>query len=236
MSPFRHEGDQKTRVEDWGSHVDQMIRDAQAHGDFDNLPGAGKPIRWDDEGPYGAEWATAFRMAKNAGAAPLWVELEKEIGTEREAMLALADRTARYLARQASLLADRQQTTATQPPATQPSTQLKPSPQSPRRGRSRWSSWLFGLPRWHGDARIEPSPEHKSTAVEEHLVGPATGADLEAERLRARERYLAMAATVDTKIQEFNHHRPRQLVWLEKPRLLPVMAAAEFDSRCPPLQ
>ena len=38
---------------------------------------------------------------------------------------------------------------------------------------------------------------------------------------------------LDEKIVAFNSQRPRQLSWLEKPRLLPDLAARRFDERCP---
>jgi hypothetical protein len=64
---------------------------------------------------------------------------------------------------------------------------------------------------------------------------PHTRATLEAERLRARHLYLDKAADLDAKIQEYNSHRPRNLTWLEKPRLLPEHATRRFDERCPPI-
>ncbi|MBI3972709.1 MAG: DUF1992 domain-containing protein [Chloroflexi bacterium] len=35
-------------MDDWGSHVDRLIREAQERGEFDNLPGTGKPLQLDD--------------------------------------------------------------------------------------------------------------------------------------------------------------------------------------------
>jgi hypothetical protein len=96
MPSIRKEGDKKEVIWNWGSHVDQMIREAQARGDFDNLPGMGKPLNLDDD-VYAGEMASAYRIAKNANAAPLWVQLDKEIGEDRTALDAMLERNARHL-------------------------------------------------------------------------------------------------------------------------------------------
>ncbi len=105
--PTYHEGDKKIHVENWGSHVDKMIREAQARGDFDNLPGMGQPLQLEGDNPFNPEWSAAFRVAKNAGAAPLWVQLDKEIGADAESLAAMLDRTARYLESSAERIAQR---------------------------------------------------------------------------------------------------------------------------------
>jgi hypothetical protein len=63
-----------------------------------------------------------------------------------------------------------------------------------------------------------------------------TVAELKAERQRARALYLARAAEVDEKIKAFNSHRPRNLSWLEKPRLPAETAGRDFDASCPPVR
>jgi DnaJ family protein C protein 28 len=73
---------------DWASAVDKAIRDAQERGDFDNLSGMGKPIRWDDD-HVPAEWRMANRILKNAGYAPSWIEEDKWIRQERKALRSL---------------------------------------------------------------------------------------------------------------------------------------------------
>src|SRR5687768_14261876 len=97
MPSVRKDGDKREVVWNWGSHVDQMIREAQRRGDFDNLPGAGKPLNLDDN-VFAGEMAAAFRVAKNANAAPLWVQLAKEIGEEKAALEDYLERTATYVA------------------------------------------------------------------------------------------------------------------------------------------
>ncbi len=65
--------------------VEEKIRAAIEAGEFDNLPGKGKPLKL-EENPYEQEdWRTAFRLLKNNGYTLEWIELRKEIEAEREA-------------------------------------------------------------------------------------------------------------------------------------------------------
>ena len=49
---------------------------------FDHLEGAGRPIKWEDESLIDDEWVLAFRVLREHGFAPQWIELHKEIGEE----------------------------------------------------------------------------------------------------------------------------------------------------------
>jgi hypothetical protein len=53
-------------------------------GHFDNLEGTGRPINWEDESLVDEEWAMAFRLLREQGFAPAWIELHKEISKELE--------------------------------------------------------------------------------------------------------------------------------------------------------
>jgi hypothetical protein len=51
--------------------VEQRIQEAQAGGEFDGLPGAGKPLDLDDEDPLvPEELRMARRILRNAGYTP----------------------------------------------------------------------------------------------------------------------------------------------------------------------
>lgn len=50
--------------------VERRIRAAMARGEFDNLPGAGRPLALDDDALVPEELRTAYRLLKNAGAVP----------------------------------------------------------------------------------------------------------------------------------------------------------------------
>ena len=164
----------------------------------------------------------------------MWVELDKEIGQEMASLEALLERTAAYV-QSASPHSD------SNTPVPAPGS--PPAPRT-RRWRLFWRSFWFRL--WPPKtppvalAGQHPAPA-TPRAPQATVAGAGTGltpyrlAGLEAERRQARTKYLAAAATLDSKIQEYNTHRPRALTWLEKPRLLPHLAAARFDSRCPPL-
>ena len=67
----------------WESVTERLIREAQERGDFDDLPGHGKPIRIDDD-PYAGEMALAWHVLRNAGAAPPWIEADKEVRRLRD--------------------------------------------------------------------------------------------------------------------------------------------------------
>ena len=81
----------------WESLVDRQIREAMDEGKFDDLPFQGEPLPAVDDA-FAGEWAMAFRMLKNAGAAPPWIIADKEVRAlldRREAILARARRPRR---------------------------------------------------------------------------------------------------------------------------------------------
>ncbi len=61
----------------WESLVDREIREAMDEGKFDDLPFQGRPLPREDD-VFAGEWAMAFRMLRNAGAAPPWIEADKD--------------------------------------------------------------------------------------------------------------------------------------------------------------
>lgn len=75
---------------DWESAIDRAIQAARERGEFDNLAGTGRPLRWDDE-HVPPEWRMANRLLKNAGYAPSWIEDDKWIRAERKAIRQLLD-------------------------------------------------------------------------------------------------------------------------------------------------
>lgn len=68
--------------------IDQQVREAEQAGMFRNLPGAGKPLNLEDDTHVPEELRTGYRMLKNAGFAPPWIELQKSIREEQEALAA----------------------------------------------------------------------------------------------------------------------------------------------------
>src|SRR6266567_1306799 len=86
------------RGKQYFDYIDEQIHEAQARGDFDNLPGTGKPLNLDDT-PFTGDKALAYSLLKQNGYAPLEVELAKEIRTEFEKATAQYEQLLRELNR-----------------------------------------------------------------------------------------------------------------------------------------
>lgn len=78
------------------STIEKQIREAMERGEFDNLNGAGKPLNLDDDPNVPADWRLAFKILKDAGVAPEWIEKGKAIRAELDALAALLERAARH--------------------------------------------------------------------------------------------------------------------------------------------
>jgi DnaJ homolog subfamily C member 28 len=77
-------------LDEWENWIDRQIREAQERGAFDNLPGQGKPLDLAPN-PHAQDYELLFKMLKDAGYAPEWIELDKAIRRRLEkARLALA--------------------------------------------------------------------------------------------------------------------------------------------------
>jgi DnaJ homolog subfamily C member 28 len=62
----------------WESLVERLIREAMEDGRFDELPHQGERLPIEDD-TYAGDQALAFRVLRNAGAAPPWIEADKEV-------------------------------------------------------------------------------------------------------------------------------------------------------------
>jgi len=71
--------------------ISAKIRAAEAEGQFDNLPGAGKPLPKVDD----PENAVMHRILKENGAVPEFVSLSRELARLREELRETDDRTRR---------------------------------------------------------------------------------------------------------------------------------------------
>jgi DnaJ family protein C protein 28 len=74
---------QHLRAKRLSNYIEEHIREAQERGEFDNLPGAGKPLALDDDS-YAGDNALAYHLLRSNGFAPPEIELAREIRTERE--------------------------------------------------------------------------------------------------------------------------------------------------------
>ncbi|WP_022852305.1 DnaJ family domain-containing protein [Thermodesulfatator atlanticus] len=71
--------------------AEQRIQDAIKRGEFENLPGKGKPLELEDLSHIPQELRLAYKVLKNAGFLPPEVELLKEIRTVEDLIEHLED-------------------------------------------------------------------------------------------------------------------------------------------------
>ena len=79
----------------WDSLIERQIREAMADGRFDELPHQGTSLPMEDDAAAG-DRAMAFRMLRDAGYAPPWIEADKDAraGVDRlEALIGRGPRT-----------------------------------------------------------------------------------------------------------------------------------------------
>ena len=75
--------------------AEEKIREAIAAGEFDDLPGKGKPLNLDEYFAVNEEWRVGVSLLKNAGFLPQEMQLLKDIARLREGMEATTDPTRR---------------------------------------------------------------------------------------------------------------------------------------------
>ncbi|MBU2621353.1 MAG: DUF1992 domain-containing protein [Proteobacteria bacterium] len=76
--------------------VEQRILDAQRKGEFDNLPGAGKPLDLEDSSSVPEDLRIAYKILKNADYIPPELELKKEIRKTEELLAGMEDTAEKY--------------------------------------------------------------------------------------------------------------------------------------------
>jgi hypothetical protein len=204
--PLRRDGDRIEEIESFDDWVRDRLEEAIARGDFDNLPLKGKPITIESN-PYQPELDLAFSRLKNAGMAPAWIELDREIHRMHEALDHWLQGTAGRLAAEAARIHALAET--------------PPEPVSPptRPWHQRW--WPFRLFADLDDGVGEVDPDEAWRRWDW-------------QRRNAREQYLERAGQLDAKIVLFNNSLGRNLWSLEKLRFLPAKAEATFDTAIPP--
>ncbi|WP_018140055.1 DnaJ family domain-containing protein [Thioalkalivibrio sp. ALJ7] len=84
------------------------LANAAQRGEFDGLPGAGRPLVLDDDSAVPKELRMAYRVMKNAGYVPEAVRLRGEVASAEAILQAADDDAARQqAARRLRLLLDR---------------------------------------------------------------------------------------------------------------------------------
>lgn len=76
--------------------VEERIKKAQYKGAFDDLPGAGKPLDFSDDGHIPEDLRLAYKILKNADCLPPEIELKKEIHTTEDLLVNMKDTAERY--------------------------------------------------------------------------------------------------------------------------------------------
>jgi len=78
--------------------VEERIRQAQKKGEFDNLPGSGKPLKFEDNCYIMEELRLAYKILKNADCIPPEIELKKEINRMEDLLFKMDDTAEKYSA------------------------------------------------------------------------------------------------------------------------------------------
>lgn len=76
--------------------VEERIKKAQYLGAFDNLSGAGKPLKFQDDRHIPEDLRLAYKILKNADCLPPEIELKKEILTTKDLLANMKDTAQRY--------------------------------------------------------------------------------------------------------------------------------------------
>ncbi len=67
------------------SNIEDHIRHAMEDGQFDDLPGVGKPLHLDDDAFVDPEWRLAHHLLRSSGFSLPWIERRKEIEASLDA-------------------------------------------------------------------------------------------------------------------------------------------------------
>lgn len=72
--------------------LDEQIRQAIQRGEFDNLPGKGKPLKLEENPHEDPGWRMAYRMLKENGYTLPWIETRRKIELDYEKEVQLLKR------------------------------------------------------------------------------------------------------------------------------------------------
>jgi hypothetical protein len=78
------------------SIAERKIREAQENGEFDNLPGKGKPLQLEDDSQIPEELRLAYKILKNADCLPPELELKKDIVRMEEMLRGVTEVQEKY--------------------------------------------------------------------------------------------------------------------------------------------
>jgi len=76
--------------------VEKRIQEAQQRGDFENLPGSGQPIQFEDDSHIPEELRLAYKILKNADCIPPELQLQKDIRQMEDLLEGIPDEKQKY--------------------------------------------------------------------------------------------------------------------------------------------
>jgi len=76
--------------------VEERILKAQKKGEFENLPGSGKPLIFNDNHFIPEDLRLAYKILKNADCAPPEIELKKEIRRTEDLLAGMHETSDKY--------------------------------------------------------------------------------------------------------------------------------------------
>jgi DnaJ homologue, subfamily C, member 28, conserved domain len=76
--------------------VEKRIQEAQKNGEFDNLPGRGKPIEYEEDRHIPEDLRLAYKILKNADCLPPEVEEKREIRQMEDMLANIPDEKEKY--------------------------------------------------------------------------------------------------------------------------------------------
>ena len=76
--------------------VEERILAAQRRGDFDNLPGAGRPLKLEDDRHIPEDLRLPYKILKNADCLPPEIQLQKDIARTEDLLASMHDTEEKY--------------------------------------------------------------------------------------------------------------------------------------------
>ncbi len=76
--------------------AEERIREAMKNGDFENLPGRGKPLKLDEDVHIPSDLRMAYKILKNSGYVPEEIELQRQINSTRDLLKHCTDEQEKY--------------------------------------------------------------------------------------------------------------------------------------------
>ena len=76
--------------------IEKRIQDAHKNGDFDDLPGKGKPIDFEDDSHIPEDLRLTYKILRNADCLPPELQLKKEIRTMEDMLDDIPDEKEKF--------------------------------------------------------------------------------------------------------------------------------------------